>query len=96
MEGTTGCVTENMGPLDVSRIFVSSGVPGRALGTRGWPGLFGRMKGLIRMKSRSRGRGWAIFVHPDEKRCPGGLVGETAGDALKLGLSTLVTGEGTD
>jgi hypothetical protein len=23
------------------------------------------------------------FVHPDEKRRPGGLVGETAGDALR-------------
>jgi hypothetical protein len=41
------------------------------------------MKGLIRTKTRNRERGWTVFVHPDEKkRRPGGLVGETAGDAL--------------
>ena len=56
MEGTTCSVSDNAGPLDVSRAFVSSGVPNRASGTRGWHGLSGRMKGLIRTKTRNRGR----------------------------------------
>jgi hypothetical protein len=38
------------------------------------------------MKMRSRGRDWAVFVHPDEKRRPGDLVGETVGDALTISL----------
>jgi hypothetical protein len=57
MEGTTSCVTDNAGPLDFSRDFVSSGVPDRASGTRGWHVLFERMKGLIREKTRSWERG---------------------------------------
>jgi hypothetical protein len=27
-------------------------------------------------------RGWTVFVHPNVKRRPGNLIGETAGDAL--------------
>jgi hypothetical protein len=42
--------------FDVSRVFVSSGVPERAPKGRGWPGLAGWMKAQIRAKSRNRGR----------------------------------------
>jgi hypothetical protein len=40
------------------------------------------MKGLIRTKTRSRGRDWAVFVHPDEKK--GVLRASTGGDALRF------------
>jgi hypothetical protein len=41
----------------------------RALpGGSGWPGLSGRMKSLIRTKTRSRGHGWTVCVHTDEKK----------------------------
>ncbi len=45
MEGTTSSVADNTDLVDVSRAFVSSGVPDRASGSRGWPGLSGWMKG---------------------------------------------------
>jgi hypothetical protein len=58
--------------LAVSRAFLSSGVPERAPGGRGWPGLAGWMKAQIRAKSRNRGRDWAVFRRPDEnKGCRG-------------------------
>jgi hypothetical protein len=37
-------------------------------------------------KKRIRRHDWAIFRHPNEKRAAGGLVGETAGDALTHAL----------
>jgi hypothetical protein len=40
------------------------------------------MKAQIRAKTRIRGRDWAIYRRPDEKRVAGGLTRETAGDAL--------------
>jgi hypothetical protein len=57
--GTTLSVTDTTGPLDVSRIFVSSGVPERASESRGWSGLSRWMKAQIWGKTRNRGRGWA-------------------------------------
>jgi hypothetical protein len=56
MEGTTSSIADNAYPLDVSHAFVSSGVPDRALGTRGWPGLSRWMKDLIQTKTRFRRR----------------------------------------
>jgi hypothetical protein len=41
MEGTTLSVADTAGPLDVSRVFVSSGVLDRASESRGWPRLSG-------------------------------------------------------
>jgi hypothetical protein len=41
--------------LAVSRVFVSSGVPERAPGGRGWPGLAGWINAQIRTKTRNRG-----------------------------------------
>jgi hypothetical protein len=55
MEGTTLSVTDTAGPLDVSRVFVSSGVPERASGGWGWPGLSGWIKGLFWGKMRNQG-----------------------------------------
>jgi hypothetical protein len=55
MEGTTLFVADTMGPLDVSRVFVSSGVPDRASESRGWPGLSGWIKGLFRGKQGTEG-----------------------------------------
>jgi hypothetical protein len=57
--GTILSVADTGGPLDVSCVFVSSGVPERASESRGWPGLSERMKAQIRAKTRNRGRGWA-------------------------------------
>jgi hypothetical protein len=57
--------------LGVSRAFVSSGVPERTPGGRGWRGLAGWMKAQIRAKTRNRGCDWAVFHRPDEKRLPG-------------------------
>jgi hypothetical protein len=57
--GTTLFVAITAGPLDVSRVFVSSGVPERASENRGCPGLSGWMKAQIQAKTRNRGRGWA-------------------------------------
>jgi hypothetical protein len=68
--------------LAVSRAFLSSGVPERAPEGRGWPGLAGWMKAQIRAKKRNRGRDWAVFRRPDEKKGDGGLAGLVAGDAL--------------
>jgi hypothetical protein len=59
MEGTSLSTADTTGPLDVSRAFISSGLPERASGGRGWPGLFGWIKGLFWGKTRNRGRGWA-------------------------------------
>jgi hypothetical protein len=67
MAGNYPSVTDTAGPLDVSRIFVSSRVPERASESRGWPGLAGWMKAQIRTKTRNRGRGWAEYRHPDLK-----------------------------
>jgi hypothetical protein len=62
--------------LAVSRAFLSSGVPERAPEGRGWPGLAGWMKTQIRAKTRNRGRDWAVFRRPDEKkRLPGASPG---------------------
>jgi hypothetical protein len=41
MEGNTLSVADTAGPLDVSRVFVSSGVSERASESRGWSGLAG-------------------------------------------------------
>jgi hypothetical protein len=73
-------VADRSGPPDGSRAFVSSGVPERSPGGRGWPGLSRRMKGLIRTKSTSQGRDWAVFVHPDGKK---GSWGPRQGDGLR-------------
>jgi hypothetical protein len=62
--------------------FLSSGVPERAPGDRGWPGLAGWIKTQIRGKTRNRGRDWAVFRRPDEKTAAGGLAGLVDGDAL--------------
>jgi hypothetical protein len=64
------------------RVFLLSGVPERAPEGRGWPGLAGWMKAQIRAKTRNRGRDWAVFCHPNEKKGAGGLAGLVAGDAL--------------
>jgi hypothetical protein len=64
----------------VSRTFVSSGVPERALGGRGWPGLAGWMKAQIQVKTRNRGRDWAIFRRPNKKR----LSGASSGSWLEM------------
>jgi hypothetical protein len=56
--GTTLYVADTTGPLNVSRIFVSSGVPERPSESRGWPGLSGWMKDQIRAKTRNRVRDW--------------------------------------
>jgi hypothetical protein len=45
------------------------------------------MKAQIWAKMRNRGRGWAEYRRPDEKRAAGGRVGETAGDALRVFFS---------
>jgi hypothetical protein len=63
--------------------FLSSEVPERALGDRGWPGLAGWMKAQIQGKTRNQGRDWAVFRCPDEKKGVGGLTGTMAGDALR-------------
>jgi hypothetical protein len=63
--GATRCAGTFLG---VSRAFVSSGVPERTPGGRGWPGLAGWMKAQIRVKTRNRGRDWALFRRPDEKK----------------------------
>jgi hypothetical protein len=62
--------------------FLSFGVPERALGDRGWPGLAGWMKAQIRGKMRNRRRDWTVFRRPDEKTAAGGLIGFMAKDAL--------------
>jgi hypothetical protein len=46
--GTTLSLADTAGPLAVSRVLVSSGVPERASESRGWPGLAGWMKAQIR------------------------------------------------
>jgi hypothetical protein len=68
--------------------FLSSGVPERAPGDRGWSGLAGWMKAQIRGKMKHRGRDWTIFRCPNEKTAAGGLIGFMVKDALmarKLG-----------
>jgi hypothetical protein len=40
MEGTSLSVADTTGLLDVSRAFVSSGLPEHDSANRGWPGLF--------------------------------------------------------
>jgi hypothetical protein len=58
--------------LAVSHAFLSSGVPERAPGGRGWPGLAGWMKAQIWAKTRIRGRDWADLRRLDEKNgCQG-------------------------
>jgi hypothetical protein len=57
--GTTLPMADTAGPLDVSRVLVSSGVLERASESRGWHGLSGWMKAQIRAKTRNRGRDWA-------------------------------------
>jgi hypothetical protein len=59
MEGTTLSVADTTGPLDVSRVFVSSKVLDRASESQGWHGLSGWIKVLFQGKTRNRGRGWA-------------------------------------
>jgi hypothetical protein len=56
-QGTTLSVADTTSPLDVSRIFVSSGVPERASESRGWPGLFEWINTQIRTKTRNRRHG---------------------------------------
>jgi hypothetical protein len=81
MEGTTLSVTDTAGPLDVSRVFVSSGVPDRALESRGWPRLSRWMKAQIRAKTRNPGRGWTELCRPDEKK---GHPGASSGRQLEM------------
>jgi hypothetical protein len=66
--------------------FLSSRVPERAPGNRGWPGLAGWMNAQIRGKTRNRGRDWAVFHRPDEKKAIGGLARFMVGDALRPGV----------
>jgi hypothetical protein len=66
MAGNYPSVADTAGPLDVSRVFVSSGVPERASESRGWPGLAGWMKAQFRMDESPI---------PDEKRGTGGTAG---------------------
>jgi hypothetical protein len=47
--------------------FLLSGVPERAPGDRGWPGLVEWIKAQIRGKTRNRGRDWAKYRRPDVK-----------------------------
>jgi hypothetical protein len=54
MEGTSPSATDIAGPLDVSRVFVSSGVPDRASGGLGWSGLSRWIKDLFHGKMRKR------------------------------------------
>jgi hypothetical protein len=42
------------------------------------------MKAQIRGKTRNRGRDWAVFHRPDEKKAVWGLAGFVAGDAVTL------------
>jgi hypothetical protein len=57
--GTTLSVADTAGPLNVTRVFVSSGVPERASESRRWFGLSGWMKAQIQAKTRNWGHGWA-------------------------------------
>jgi hypothetical protein len=75
MRTTTGLSRRQVGAkrragtfLGVSRAFVYSGLPERVPGGRGWHGLAGWMKAQIRAKTRNRGRDWAVFRHPNEKK----------------------------
>jgi hypothetical protein len=68
---TTLSVADTVGPLDVSCVFVSSGVPEHALKSRGWPGLSGWMKAKIRTKTRNQRHDWTVFRRPDEKKVAG-------------------------
>jgi hypothetical protein len=77
MAGNYLSLTDTAGPLAVSRVFVSSGVPERASESRGRPGLAGWMKAQIRAKTRNRGRGWAEYRRPDVKN---GVRGPSRGD----------------
>jgi hypothetical protein len=43
----------------------------------GWPGLAGWMKAQIQAKTKNRGRGWAEYHRPDEKKS---CRGPTRGD----------------
>jgi hypothetical protein len=65
--GNYHSIADTAGPLDVSRIFVSSGVPERASKSQGWPGLAEWMKAQFQTKTRNRGRSWAEYRHPDLK-----------------------------
>jgi hypothetical protein len=56
MAGNYPSLPDTACPLDVSRVFVSYGVPERALKSQGWPGLAGWMKDQIRAKTRKQGR----------------------------------------
>jgi hypothetical protein len=67
MAGNYPSVADTAGPLDVSHVFVSSGVSERASESRGWPELAEWMKVQIRAKTRNRGRGWPEYRRPDEK-----------------------------
>jgi hypothetical protein len=53
MAGNYPSVADTVGPLDVLRVFVSSGVPERASESRGWPGLAEWMKAQIQTKTRN-------------------------------------------
>jgi hypothetical protein len=66
--------------------FISSGVPERAPGDRGWPGLAGWIKAKIRGKTRNRGRDWAEYRRPDVKN---GRRGPRRGDGWRCS-NTLV------
>jgi hypothetical protein len=61
--------------LGDSRAFVSFGLPERASGEWGWPGLAGWMKAQIRAKTRNRGRDWAFFAVRMKKGLPGASSG---------------------
>jgi hypothetical protein len=70
---------QQSGPVSA---FLSSGVPERAPGDRGWPGLTGWIKAQIPGKTRNRGRDWAEYRHPDVKNDRRGPSRGTDGDAL--------------
>jgi hypothetical protein len=77
MAGNYPSIADTAGPLNISRIFVSSRVPERASESRGWPGLAGWMKAQIRDKTRNRGRDWPEYHRSDEKmRCRGPTQGD--------------------
>jgi hypothetical protein len=81
MAGNYPSVADTAGPLDVSHVFVSSGVPERASESRGWPELAGWMKAQIRVKTRNRGRDWTEYRCPDEKN---NLPGANWGTQLEM------------
>jgi hypothetical protein len=69
--------------------FLSSGVPERASGDRGWPGLAGWIKAQIQGETKNQGRDWAEYRHPDVKN---GRQGPSQGDGWRCSYLTQIRG----